>query len=199
VSTLAYGVISAQRQAEDPGKSKEAKGSPGFGSYIDVVAALVPAEILAANAALIPIMTSSSTDDGGNPITTITDISTLKVVFWLSVVASVVLYGAAHWSRASKEETEADGDVEVSKWGFGNVLRALIPAGAYVGWTMLQQSTAFDAVAPDMSEALRLTIAVFAALGLAALAKVLSDRADEASPTPEPDEPPPADPVPDTI
>jgi hypothetical protein len=196
VSTLAYGVISAQRQAEPEGESK-ADGSPGFGSYIDVLAALVPAEVLVANAALIPVMTSSSSDKDGNPITTITDLSTLKVVFWLSVVASVVLYGAAHWSRASSEEAEANGDVEVSKWGLANLLRALIPAGAYVGWTMLQKSTAFDAVAPDMSEALRLTIAVFAALGLAALAKVLSDRADEASPTPEPE--PPADPVPDTI
>jgi hypothetical protein len=179
---LAYGVISAQRQAEEPGESKE-DGSPGFGSYIDTVAALVPAEVLAANAALLPVMTDTSTKQG-NSVTTITDPNTLKVVFWFSIAASVALYLVAHRSRAKSEETKND-EIEVGALELGNILRALIPAGAYVGWTMLQQSTAFDAIAPSMSEPLRLTLAVFGALGLAALAKVLSDRADEDSPTDE--------------
>lgn len=68
-------------------------------------------------------------------------------------------------------------------------MRALIPAGAYVAWTMLQKSTAFDAIAPDMSEARRLIIAVFGAIALGVCAKALSDKSDNKEP-PAPEPPP---------
>lgn len=214
MSTLLYAGLSAHRQATDPVKkpedgtvrrygiagqpppAKDEEESPakksGLGSYVDIVAALVPVEILAANAALLPLMvnTSDTTD-----VTTITEPQTLQVVFWLSIVSVVVLFLLGERTRAHKEAAEASekaGDGKVVKpvpLGVANWIRALIPAGAYVAWVMLQKSTAFDAVS-DMGEPLRMTIAVFGAIGLAALAKVFIDKADEKkppAPEPEPD------------
>jgi hypothetical protein len=193
MSTMAYGIISAQRQAAPTGQSKEEK-SPGFGSYVDVVAALVPAEILAANAALLPVMSTTGQDKTGAAVTTITEPSTLKLVFWLSIVSCALLYVASHLARAKKERVEGDKGKETAKWGYANWARMLIPAGAYVGWTMLQKSTAFDAIAPGMNQSLRLTLAVFAAIALGVLAKALSDQADGQAPDPAPD-PDPAKPA----
>jgi hypothetical protein len=189
---MAYGVLSAQRQAATKGESKD-KQSPGLGSYIDVAAALVPAEILAANAALLPIMSTSGEDESGASVTTITEPGTLKLVFWLSIVSCIVLYVAAQLTRAKKERAKAGNGVGVAKWGFANYLRMFIPAGAYVGWTMLQKSTAFDAIDPGMSQSLRLTLAVFAAIALSVVAKALSDQADgqdSGYEEPQPAEPP---------
>lgn len=187
MSAFAYGALTAQRKAVREGTSKDEE-APGFGSYLDVVAALVPAEILAANAALLPLMTSTGTDDDGNAITTITDPGTLKVVFWLSIVFSALLFVVGDRGRAKKAALVASkkaGDgkkVETVSWGGWDYLRALIPAAAYVIWVMLQKSTAFDAIEPDMNEALRLTIAVFGAIALGVFAKSLSDKADNSSP-----------------
>lgn len=185
MSTMVYGAISAQRQAAPKGKSKDEK-SPGLGSYVDVVAALVPAEILAANAALLPVMTSTGKDKAGNSITTITEPGTLQLVFWLSIGACLLLYVAAQLTRARKERAAEGKGKETAKWGAANWVRMFIPAGAYVGWTMLQKSTAFDAIAPGMSQSLRLTLAVFAALLLGVFAKALSDQADGQDPDSEP-------------
>jgi len=190
MSSVVYGALTAQREAAPEGTSKEEE-APGFGSYVDVVAALVPAEILAANAALLPLMAETSTDDSGNVITTIQDPANLKLVFWLSIVFSIALYVIGDRTRARvaarkrEEEAGAGKEVEVVSWGRWNTVRALIPAGAYVAWTMLQKSTAFDAVSADMAEAKRLVIAVFGAIALGAIAKLLSDKADNA-PAPEP-------------
>lgn len=182
MSTIAYGVMSAQRQAAEKSKSKEEK-PPGFGSYVDVVAALVPAEILVLNAGLLPIVSTTKTPPGEKSVTTITDFNTLKVIFWLSIVFSIGLYVVGQLTRARKEKAKPGSTSKTARWGLSNYVRAAIPAGAYVVWTMLQKSTAFDAVAASMSESLRLTLAAFAALALGALAKLLSDAADGQSPS----------------
>jgi hypothetical protein len=202
MSALVYGLVNAQREAAPEGDSKKEK-APGFGSYVDVVAALVPAEILAANAALLPVMASSTTDDKGHAVTTITDPGNLELVFWLSIVFCIALYVIGDRTRAKKaalaaEEEAADGlVVKQVSWSFWNCVRALIPAAAYVAWTMLQKSTAFDAIAPDMSEARRLIIAVFGAIALGFCAKALSDKSDNKKPpAPEPEPAPDPDPAP---
>jgi hypothetical protein len=190
MSSVAYGVLNAQREAAPAGTSKDVN-SPGFGSYIDVVAALVPAEILAANAALLPLMTDSSTDKKGNAVTTITDPGNLELVFWLSIGFSIILYAAGNRAAARRAAANANPPpgkkVPAVPWRGWNLLRALIPAAAYVAWTMLQKATAFDAIAPDMSEAKRLVFAVFGAIALGLAAKWLTDKADgEKPPDPVP-------------
>jgi hypothetical protein len=185
MSAALYGALNAQREATEGEKSKKDK-SPGFGTYVDVVAALVPAEILAANALLISLMVTTK-KESGKSVTTITDPSSMKLMFVLSIVLSVVLYVLGDRTRArvaaSKREEEAGAnEVEVISWGGWNYLRALIPAAAYVAWTMLQKATAFDAIAPGMSAAKRAVIAVFLAIVLGAIAKGLGDKADNSEP-----------------
>ncbi len=216
MSTLLYGGMSAHRQAAEPKRAAAppvaalAGGGPpqppipavpekspeeksGLGGYVDIVAALVPAEVLAANAALLPLMSKTVEGTPGS-VTTITEPQTLKVVFWLSIAAVIGLFLLGDRSRARKEAAEATEQapegttVKPVPMGPATFFCALIPAGAYVAWVMLQKSTAFDAIAPEMKEALRTTIAVFGAILLAALAKVFIDKADEKkppAPTPE--------------
>ncbi|MDQ3724469.1 MAG: hypothetical protein M3335_01030 [Actinomycetota bacterium] len=190
MSCIVYGALTAQREAAPKGTSKDSE-APGFGSYVDVVAALVPAEILAANAVLLPLMAETKADSTGQAVTTVHDPSNLELVFWLSIAFSIALYVIGDRARAriaarKSEEVAGSGQrVGVISWDAWNTLRALIPAGAYVAWTMLQKSTAFDAVSPDMAEAQRMVIAVFGAIALGAIAKALSDKADNQAP-PEP-------------
>jgi hypothetical protein len=195
MSAALYGALNAQREATEEEKSKKDK-SPGFGTYVDVVAALVPAEILAANALLISLMVDT-TEESGKSVTKITEPGSMKLMFVLSIILSVGLYVLGDRTRAraaakKREEDVGGKEVEVISWGGWNYLRALIPAGAYVAWTMLQKATAFDAIAPGMNESKRVVIAVFGAIILGAIAKGLSDKADgNEPPTPGAPEAPP--------
>jgi hypothetical protein len=199
MSAALYGALNAQREATEGEKSKKDK-SPGFGTYVDVVAALVPAEILAANALLISLMVDT-TEESGKSVTKITEPGSMKLMFVLSIILSVGLYVLGDRTRAraaakKREEDVGGKEVEVISWGGWNYLRALIPAGAYVAWTMLQKATAFDAIAPSMNESKRVVIAVFGAIILGAIAKGLSDKADgNEPPTPGTSEAP-AEPAP---
>src|SRR5215213_7046997 len=145
MSTLLYGAMTAQRLADDPNVPEDPKkGKAGLSTFADTVSALVPAEILAANAALLPLMTSTS-QVKDEPVTTITDPSTLKVVFWLSIVFAILLFVAGERSRVRKQV--AEGKPAGRFWTGANLVRAVIPAASYVAWVMLMPSTAFDAIA----------------------------------------------------
>lgn len=91
MSSFAYGMLTLQR-ASQPKEESKSTGKPGFGSYVDVVAALVPAEVLAMNAVLIPRMTKTTSEASGHPVTEITEPTALKVLFAISVVLSIALY-----------------------------------------------------------------------------------------------------------
>jgi hypothetical protein len=175
MSSLVYGAVNAQRESSPARKSKAEK-PPGLGSYVDVLTALVPAEVLAINALLLSLFVKSSTGENGDVITKITDPSAAKLMFWLSILGCIAFYFIG--DRAKNQTLTVDTGL-LSNW---NWLRALIPALAYVGWTMLQKSTPFDAVAPDMSEGSRVIVAVFLAAILAGVAKRLSDEADKKDP-----------------
>lgn len=56
MSTLAYAALTAKRQTTSAGESTTS-GQPGMKTYVDVLAALVPAEVLAAHAAVLGFTT----------------------------------------------------------------------------------------------------------------------------------------------
>jgi len=60
-----------------------------------------------------------------------------------------------------------------------------VPACAFVGWTMAQKSTAFDAVWPGLSDAYRFIIAAFGAVLLGLAVAYLARTADQKTSTPE--------------
>jgi hypothetical protein len=113
----------------------------------------------------------------GEAVTTITEPGTLVFVFWALIVVAIALYAAGHGLK---------------NWARLDYVRMLIPPTAFVLWTMLQRSTAFDAVGSGLTDAPRTAIAVIGAILLGTLATTLSRKADE-QPLPGPPEPPVGD------
>ena len=164
MSTLAYATLTTRREQAPPGTSTSAS-PPGVRSYIDALAALVPAEVLTLHAVIVSLTTKTEQAQKGNSIA-ITEPETLFWAFFGLLVVSVVLYAVPRLRTWDP-------------WDFG---RAAIPPAAFVGWTMLQRATAFDAVFPGLGEAPRTVIALFAGVGLGVVAVALAYKADQKQP-----------------
>jgi hypothetical protein len=165
MSTLAYAVLTTKRMMAPPGTSRESS-PPGVKSYVDALAALVPAEVLALHNVILAVTTKTTKNENGKSITVITEPRTLFWAFFGLLLLSIVLYVLP---RLRSQE----------KWEPLDFLRAAIPPLAFVAWTMLQRATAFDAVWPQLADAPRTTIALFAAVLLGLLATTLADKADQ--------------------
>ena len=176
MSTILYGTLTEKRQEAMPGTSNSTS-APGLKNYLDGVAALVPAEVLGAHAFLISLTTETMNNTQGEAVTTITEPGTLVFVFWALIVVAIALYAAGHGLK---------------NWARLDYVRMLIPPTAFVLWTMLQRSTAFDAVGSGLTDAPRTAIAVIGAILLGTLATTLSRKADE-QPLPGPPQPPVGD------
>lgn len=162
MSTLAYARLTTAREASPPGSSTSTS-PPGVRTYVDALAALVPAEVMTLHALFLSVTTKVE-----GTTTTITDPDALRFGFFGLLVVSVGLYAAPRLLARSWERLD---------W-----LRILIPPLAFVGWTMLQRSTAFDAVLPGVPDASRTVAAVLLAIVLGVLASALAYRADQADP-----------------
>jgi hypothetical protein len=165
MSTVAYAKMTIARESAKPSTSSTSE-PPGVKTYVDTLAALVPAEVLGLHAVILPLTTTKSGDT-----TTISDPDTLAWSFWGLLVLAVLLYVFA------RRYTNNQG-----KWDRLDWIRMLIPAAAFVGWTMLQRATAFDAVCPDLRHGPRSVIALFLAVVLGAIAAILASKADQKPP-----------------
>src|SRR6266478_7030613 len=166
MSTFAYAAMTGTRETAPPGRSTTTS-SPGVRTYVDALAALVPAEVLAAHAAILTFTTKTATDAAtGQTTVTITEPSALAITFYALIGVSMLLYVIARRMAG--------------KWDKWDWLRVLIPPLAFVGWTMLQKATAFDAVAQgSCSEAVRDVIAIIGGIVLGVVAAALAYRADQ--------------------
>lgn len=165
MSTVAYAEFTNKREEAKPGKSTTAE-APGVRTWVDALASLVPAEVLAAHALIIS-MTTQTTNTGAATVTVISDAQTLGWVFYVLAAVSLVLYALAR---------------SVAKtWDRWDFVRMLIPPMAFVGWTMLQPASAFDAAYPGLDQAPRTAIAVIGAIVLGAIAAALAFKADQKS------------------
>lgn len=156
MSTLLYASRTRQRQS--------GVAVAGDSTWVDTLLALVPAEVLAAHAIAINAWTKTSEPAPGSDegvISTITKPDLLQVSFWVFIVLAAVLF-----ALAKKDD-----------WRRSDVLRMMIPAGAFVVWSMANKNTAFDAVVVNMDGGLRAVIAAVAAALLIAVAKRMSDSA----------------------
>lgn len=159
MSTLAYAQITTRREEGEPGTTTT-KSAPGVSTYVDALAALVPAEVLTLHALILSVTTKTVATT-----TQITDPATLLWAFYGLLILSIVLYTAPR--------------LAVRQWGRLDFARAAIPPLAFVGWTMLQRSTAFDAVYPGLADAPRTVSALFLAVVLGLVATGLAYKADE--------------------
>jgi len=165
MSTLAYAELTNKREAAVP-RTSTTTAPPGMKTYMDALAALIPAEVLTLHALVLSATTRIT---GG--VARITAPGTLRWAFWGLVALSVALYVAprllaGHWDKKRD-------------W-----FRTAIPPLAFVGWTMLQRTTAFDAVLPTLPEASRTVAALFLAAVLGAVSTLLAIRADHRPATP---------------
>lgn len=162
MSTIAYAAITEKREEAEPGTSTR-KASPGVGTYIDAIAALVPAEVLTLHAIIISVTTGTDGKIEGPAQ------STLFAAFYGLVGLSLVLYVATRLMQR-KWDQKLD------------YFRMFIPPLAFVCWTMLQRATAFDAAFPRLEASARTVIALFAAVLLGLAASALAFRADQRNP-----------------
>jgi hypothetical protein len=164
MSTLAYAALTTRRIKATPGTSTSTS-PPGIKSYVDTVAALVPAEVLTLHGVILSVTTATAIE-GGKSATTIIDPGTLRWSFWGLILLSIVLYVVPRFRTRDLLD----------------IPRALIPPAAFVAWTMLQRATAFDAIWPTLGDAPRTVIALFAAVVLGVAATVLAGSADKRTP-----------------
>jgi len=176
MSTLAYAQLTNAREAAEPGTSTTTN-KPGMQTYLDAFAALVPAEVLTLHALIISVTTEipKVMKAGAAAAASVAAarilpdaIQTLEYSFWGLVATSAALYAAPRLMGG--------------KWDTYDWLRVLIAPLAFVGWTMLQRTTAFDAAFPSMQQAPRTVIALFLGALLGAVTAGLALKADKKTP-----------------
>ncbi|MBS1598394.1 MAG: hypothetical protein JST75_09210 [Bacteroidetes bacterium] len=162
MSTLMYAALTTRREESHPGTSTTSS-APGIRTYADAFAALVPAEVLTLHALIISFTTNTE-----NATTKITSIAVLQWSFYALAALSMILYVTSR--------------LQNGKWDRLDYVRMLIPPLSFVGWTMIQKATAFDALKVDISESSRTVISLFTGVLLGVLASSLSFRADQKNP-----------------
>lgn len=175
MSTFAYAQLTNTREAATPGTSTTTS-SPGIKTYIDAFAALVPAEILTLHALIIANTTKTEAKAqaaGATSLGTITTIlpdavQTLNLAFWGLLVLTVALYAVPRYMGG--------------KWDKFDWIRTCIAPLAFVGWTMLQRATAFDAAFPEFGAIPRTVVALFLGAVLSGITAALASKADKKSP-----------------
>lgn len=165
MSIIGYAAITNSRDASKPGAAfsdatNETTNSKK--SYIDALAALVPAEVLAAHALVISYATKTE-----NKVATITDPDTLWLAFWSLWTVSFILYAVPRKIGG--------------RWENWDWVRLFIPGFAFVGWTMLQTTSAFDAVS-SITQPRRALYAILLALVLGVVATALAYKVDKKQP-----------------
>lgn len=163
MSTLAYGALTRKRELAQ--RSAMASTAPyGLGIWFDSVAAIVPAEILIAQAAILSLTSVKSRElPTGNTVVTITDPGTLRLAFFGLIVASIILYVASHLFPTG-----------LAQWHRADWLRVLIAPLAFIGWNLAQRGSAIDAIMPEIGDTMRYVGAVVAGLVLLGGAALLA-------------------------
>lgn len=166
MGSFVYGFVTAQRVVAPPGKS-QATAAPAMTTYLDSLAALVPAEALALYAGVVvPNVTSAV------PVTGKTGavISNPALLSW-SCAGLLALSAGLYIVGRMREK------LTLSIW---DIPRALIPLAAFTCWMLVQNPGVFDVWWPGSSMAGRVVIAAFTAIMLGVLAKALGYQADQA-------------------
>jgi hypothetical protein len=163
MSTFAYATLTKARK--DAGSTTRLFSGTGESlyTYLDALAALVPAEVIAAYAVIFDA-TSKDMETNGKTSRVITDPTTLKWSFIALIGTTVILYLVPRLSS-------------LDQW---DIVRVLIPPLAFVGWTMLLPISAFDALGVDLNQGARLAIPVVGSLILGVIASKLAVEADAA-------------------
>lgn len=162
MSTLLYAKLTQTR------KNRRAFGVDDKNdNLLEAIAAIIPAEILAIHALALQFMTKTEPNAAGNSVTTITLPRELAITFGFLFVLNILFYLVAAGFPKVKQ-------LPVAAW-----VRAFIPSFAFVCWTMLQKSTAFDAIFPNFTSPLRFVLAAGIGYLLLKVAEALAKTAND--------------------
>jgi len=177
MSALVYGNLTRRRldtpqgdelvfaEADEGTKNASGAVSP-VKPWIDALTALVPAEALAIHGVAMSFGTTT-TGSGGSAVTKITYPDQMVAVYVaLLVLTMVLVFTGAKTAKG------------LTIW-----LSAFVAAAAFVAWTMIQPSTAFDAFPFNLTGFGRTMIAVFLAVALGLISAALSRKATKDAPT----------------
>jgi hypothetical protein len=179
MSSVAFGALTTRRESSESGKSTFDQ-PPGLNSYVDTLAALVPAEVLAIHALIVSTVTTSNSRGQIRII----DSGTALWAFWLLLGLSAGLFVLGRGGLpAPAQAGRSGGTVPLrQRWERQDWIRLLIPPAAFVGWTMLEPASVWHAVVPNVSGGMRVLIAAVGAVALAAVTKALTTHADNRPP-----------------
>jgi hypothetical protein len=175
MSTLLYESLTRARESTGAGKplvlaeqieGEAAEKKQDVNKFVDSVAALVPAEALAAHALIYARVTR--TEETESDVLTVTIIHPTEAwIGWLVCLAlTFFLYVAPHVLKRA--------------FGRGDVVRMVIPPMAFVAWTLVLETSLFDAV-DDWTAGTRVVVGVGVG-GLAlVLSRIFADKAEEES------------------
>jgi hypothetical protein len=169
VSILVYSALTSRREEADSGESVD-QSPPGVRTFLDALVALFPAELLSLHVLALALFTQTKDEGADMLLFTITERTGLRAAFVILIILGPVLYWIGH----------------TAAWKNEDYARAVIPAVAFVGWTMIQDNTAFDAWF-DWHDKLRFFVPAVGAIILGAIAARLAAKADtDPPPTPPP-------------
>jgi hypothetical protein len=164
MSSLVYGIVTAKRAVAPAGES-QTTAAPAMRTYIDALAALVPAEALAVYAGIVVPYATHAVPVQGKKVTVISDPNLLGWGCAGLLALSSLLYAVG------RKNTKLRG------W---DVLRFLIPSAAFAAWLLVQNPGVWDVWWPGSSMGERVLIAVIAAVVLGILASALGYQVDQA-------------------
>jgi IPT/TIG domain len=162
MSSLVYGIVTAKRTAAPAGQS-QAASAPGFGTYIDALAALVPAEALAVYAGVVIPYSTQTVSVHGRDMTVISDPSLLEWSCAGLLALSSLLY------LVGRQQVP---------FNLSDVPRLFIPPMAFTAWMLVQNPGVWDIWWPGSSIGERTVIAAFGAIVLGIAASLLGQQAD---------------------
>lgn len=163
MSTLAYALLTARREGAQPGTSTSS-APPGVGLWVDSVLAMFPAEALLAQAIVLALVERRGRDPlTGYPTEAMTSPRGALIAFGVITLCTLGLFMIAV-AVASQGTYRA-----ATSW-----LRMLIPSLAFIGWTVLVPGSLFDAIAPGLSDAWRISAVLGAAVVIAVAATWLA-------------------------
>src|SRR5580698_5107155 len=169
MSSFVYGLVTSKRMAAPAGQSQK-DAAPAMTTYVDTLAALVPAEALALySAVVIPNATKTVSVHGKAE----TVISSPGLLGW-SCGGLMLLSGALYLAGRYKS-------AKLTHW---DIVRFLIPPTALAAWMLVQNPGVFNVWWPGSAIGERVVIAAFGAVILGILAKSLGYQADMAQAEP---------------
>jgi len=160
MSIAGYAIVSGLRSEADEDVSVST-APPGVGVYVDALSALVPAEVLIAHAAIMSKATTTTVKDEATEevVTTVVPSPAFGWIYLALIVLSLILYVSVRKAR--------------STWANLDYFRMFLPPLAFIGWTMGERVTLFDATFPTFDGLARFGIVVVGALAIGAVASFL--------------------------